>query len=852
MRERIIFWKLNLSNNYYDWVSTLIFVPFTIYFRFIGGTWLIHHNSYPESVLNLGMIAVLFGLWLLWKWFYDDRFLVTGLEKYLGIFLLIVVLSTVASSNIGLSIEIAIGIFAAVIAFYVLLDIKRSPRLWEGLINAVLIAGGLNAILVVDRILYWFRQYQIEWIDLVRRPEYCLDLLPRLPDLPSFNPNVTAVYFLMLFPLGIYKFYSSKALHWKILLFFYLVVSGIILLLTKSRGGYLGLVFAFLIWIYLNKASIKTTDQKKLLKHYLTFIFLICLALLAAIYVLDTRGFRIDQGRIQAWQTVGKIIVKNPLLGSGLGTFAERFLEYRNTDLWTRVSLHAHNEILQIAAQLGLMGLFAFLLLFWTFFRKIILIKSKFDPNIDQIRNYYFMSIAGFLGMGLVDSYLNSTNILLLLLVLMVGLLPEQIIKSIQKKKIILWGLAVVLMLLGVGDYWANWKLEPYYEARMHAFEKNWYKAEEKILQAIQRDQNNPYYIHARAQILGQIACQEKKDYGNAISAYADSAAYYYGWGLEHANYALLLGEAGKPEAAVEEIMVAIQKDPNYSLYYCLMGEYLLEQGRKSEAVDAFGECISIEAAWMDTPYWKDDQAKLEIQNKVIAQALNKINRSSVDNRLYRLAKLHYILGENIPAKQYLKELMKQEPDNLAAKLLQATILIDENNNAEADLLLDNTIELNPRSYQAWALKGIIHLDNKKPIDARGMLETSTKIRKTSYAYWLLGKTYARTGEYSQEMMMYNFAIKGWEYPSLFSNWIGYRFPIPGEKLSCMPELKTYRDHYDLAWDAIYEIGERDCCQAEGLYQQIFENEMSNSIYSNRFEDLPCSEKLDDLDCSRK
>jgi tetratricopeptide (TPR) repeat protein len=254
----------------------------------------------------------------------------------------------------------------------------------------------------------------------------------------------------------------------------------------------------------------------------------------------------------------------------------------------------------------------------------------------------------------------------------------------------------------------------------------------------------------------------------------------------------------------------------------------------------------------MDTPYWKDDQAKLEIQNKVIAQALNKINRSSVDNRLYRLAKLHYILGENIPAKQYLKELMKQEPDNLAAKLLQATILIDENNNAEADLLLDNTIELNPRSYQAWALKGIIHLDNKKPIDARGMLETSTKIRKTSYAYWLLGKTYARTGEYSQEMMMYIFAIEGWEYPSLFSNWIGYRFPIPGEKLPCMPELKTYRDHYDLAWDAIYEIGERDCCQAEGLYQQIFENEMSNSIYSNRFEDLPCSEKLDDLDCSRK
>ena len=68
---------------------------------------------------------------------------------YLGLFILAACLSTVFSVNPGLSLEKLIGISAYLLGFYLLLDLKRYPHLWQGIINALLITAGLSSLLIL-------------------------------------------------------------------------------------------------------------------------------------------------------------------------------------------------------------------------------------------------------------------------------------------------------------------------------------------------------------------------------------------------------------------------------------------------------------------------------------------------------------------------------------------------------------------------------------------------------------------------------------------------------------------------------------------------------------------------------
>lgn len=62
------------------------------------------------------------------------------------------------------------------------------------------------------------------------------------------------------------------------------------------------------------------------------------------------------QIRQKIWQGTWELVKKNPVLGQGLGTFIYSFPRYRPAGLYMLTN-HAHNEYLELVAELGLVGL---------------------------------------------------------------------------------------------------------------------------------------------------------------------------------------------------------------------------------------------------------------------------------------------------------------------------------------------------------------------------------------------------------------------------------------------------------------------------------------------------------------
>ena len=155
------FKNIQFSIPFKNWLSTLLFLPLAVFFRFINGTWLVLDKDFVAYTQSVWVFGFVFLAWLGWKWLFDDRFLITGVELYLGFFFLVMCISTIFSENISLSFEKLIGITAYLFAIYILIDLKRNQFLWQGVINALLLTAGISSLIILLPVFYWLNIYQI-------------------------------------------------------------------------------------------------------------------------------------------------------------------------------------------------------------------------------------------------------------------------------------------------------------------------------------------------------------------------------------------------------------------------------------------------------------------------------------------------------------------------------------------------------------------------------------------------------------------------------------------------------------------------------------------------------------------
>lgn len=130
--------------------------------------------------------------------------------------------------------------------------------------------------------------------------------------------------------------------------------------LSLSRGGWLGLVAAALVFLFLGASN----QTRKIFG-----IAAIALVLIIAItpnfryrVELPFKGEKSTVSRFSLWHTAEKMIGSSPVLGKGLNGFAADFTTY-NTDPNLAPLDYPHNIFLNFYVETGLLGLLSFLTL---------------------------------------------------------------------------------------------------------------------------------------------------------------------------------------------------------------------------------------------------------------------------------------------------------------------------------------------------------------------------------------------------------------------------------------------------------------------------------------------------------
>jgi probable O-glycosylation ligase (exosortase A-associated) len=129
------------------------------------------------------------------------------------------------------------------------------------------------------------------------------------------------------------------------------------MVLSYSRGGFLGLVASGVTWVLLERRASRTAA--------LAVVALGLLVLAPQNFWERTQSvsrFEEDESamsRVEAWTVTSRVNMDHPLLGVGAGTFLEAWRVYGPPE--SRRAYAAHNIFLQVISDLGFVGLALFL-----------------------------------------------------------------------------------------------------------------------------------------------------------------------------------------------------------------------------------------------------------------------------------------------------------------------------------------------------------------------------------------------------------------------------------------------------------------------------------------------------------
>ena len=224
------------------------------------------------------------------------------------------------------------------------------------------------------------------------------------------NPNVLAEYFLLVLPLAAALVFTAK--NWKGRIF-WLCCGGatmLCLLLTYSRGAYLGILFAIALFFVM-------LDRR--------FILLGILALAVAPLIMPASimerflsiGNMEDTSSSYRWNIyMGSLAMLKDYWFSGVGPGMAAFNEVYPAYAYSATTAqHSHNLFLQITSDTGIFGLGAFCLAVFSYFRTSFTAlrgEKDFESRVFNITG--IAAIAGFMVQSMTDYTFYNYRVMLM------------------------------------------------------------------------------------------------------------------------------------------------------------------------------------------------------------------------------------------------------------------------------------------------------------------------------------------------------------------------------------------------------------------------------------------------------
>lgn len=229
------------------------------------------------------------------------------------------------------------------------------------------------------------------------------------------NKNIAAASISLKSVFAIYLLFSSKNIKVKFIYFILIFFTSLNLFMLSARASLLSFFFILLLFLVYSIFKFYNSKSKSLLISLFFLIGSITSSFVLSNILLPNENITVanrissieftnesSSKRLELWQGAIDFIYNNPLIGCGLGNWKIESAYYmRNSGADYLIPYHAHNDFLEITTELGIVGGFLYLLIFFSSGFLIIqyFIKSKFE--------LHFLVIIAVFSVYIIDSLLN-------------------------------------------------------------------------------------------------------------------------------------------------------------------------------------------------------------------------------------------------------------------------------------------------------------------------------------------------------------------------------------------------------------------------------------------------------------
>lgn len=370
--------------------------------------------SLPFSITTIEICATIAIIcWFLKKSFFEEkRFHIaqTELNLPLAIFYLIGFLSIFFSTHVDISISAFIRKLSEyILLYFIVVDVASERRV----IRNIFVALAASALIVCIDGIY----QKITGHDFIRG--YPLHSMQQMTSSFKFPNGFSTWIIVVLFPFISIALFYKRNQKIRMASSILAVLLAYCLFLTYTRGGIISFILALILIFLLRGGKVFYAVSGLLIAA------IIILALAMPEGIGPYKGIKYylglselfsgisSQHRVRIWTTGWRMFLDRPLLGQGLNTFMANYERFRIPEeygVW-----YAHNCYLQIAAELGIFGLLAFL---WIILRMVITSIKSWRLIKDEFLRYLYLGlfcgIAAFLLQSNVDVTIYSLRLAVL------------------------------------------------------------------------------------------------------------------------------------------------------------------------------------------------------------------------------------------------------------------------------------------------------------------------------------------------------------------------------------------------------------------------------------------------------
>ena len=316
-------------------------------------------------------------------------------NRFILLYAAIYLAATFCSSDVASSLKPGILSVAFILFSIVLYNAVTGRRQLDVLIAFVVVSATVVAGYGILQYLFGWGYQSAAWVD----SDMFSGISFRVPSTLD-NPNMLGQYLILMIPLGGAKLLSSKDMEQRIFYFCCCAIQCVCMLLTFSRGAWLGLLFAGAVFVVLLNPRLILLAPFALAALY----FVLPETVISRFTSIGDLADNSTSYRVYIWMGVLDMLKDGFWLcgiGPGDGAFNQVYPYYSYSAI---VAPHSHNLYLQILCDAGVAALAVFGLVLFQYFRNLcVAVKDRSDRSSRVLQIAFVAGVCGFLVQAMTD-----------------------------------------------------------------------------------------------------------------------------------------------------------------------------------------------------------------------------------------------------------------------------------------------------------------------------------------------------------------------------------------------------------------------------------------------------------------